>query len=178
MKYYTFFSLIHTVLLQFTNNKLKCLGDNGAASPIAIRIDGCPGAICEVKRGSKVNYQIDFRTSMYNCCEKNLFLYISKCYRTFFICTSIDTAGSSIQIQMQVQVFGQTITVPIPPEQANGCRNLLVGSCPYQNNQLLTHTESIDVPRDVPTGLVVTIIASYVSPSGVLACAKVQGYAS
>lgn len=39
------------------------LGDNGAASPIAIRIDGCPGAICEVKRGSVVKYQIDIRTS-------------------------------------------------------------------------------------------------------------------
>lgn len=79
---------------------------------------------------------------------------------------------------MQVSVFGQTITVPIPPDQANGCNNLLVGSCPYQNNQLLTHHGSIPVPTDVPTGLVVTIIASYVAPSGTLACAKVQGYAS
>lgn len=38
-------------------------GDSGAQTPLAIRVDNCPGPICEVKRGDPVNYEVDFITS-------------------------------------------------------------------------------------------------------------------
>lgn len=89
----------------------------------------------------------------------------------------IDTAGPSISISINVKVGVLNINLSLTPDQANGCKNLLVGSCPYQNNQLLTHRGSIPVPSYIPTGLIATITANYNSPSGNLGCAKLQGIA-
>lgn len=162
------------------------VGDDGSPSPLDIRIEGCTGPPCNIKRGSLVIIEIDFQTSkkireylflinsIYTASSNNLIWFLI----FFYFVYQLDSAGSSIKIEMQIQALFQTIPVPVPPELSNVCNNLLVGGCPYQNNQLLTHRGSIPVPTNVPTGLVVTVIASYVGPSGTLACAKVQGYAS
>lgn len=96
-------------------------------------------------------------------------------YSQIYFQIFIDTAASSIAIDINVKVGLLNINLPLTPDQANGCKNLLVGSCPYQNNQLLTHRGSIPVPSYIPTNVVATITANYKSPNGVLGCAKLKG---
>lgn len=89
----------------------------------------------------------------------------------------LDSAGSTIVVQVLVPLGAITISLPLLPPNDNGCYNLLSGKCPYQNNQMMRHRSSISIPPEVPTGFVFTLFVNYNAPSGTLFCAKVQGYA-
>lgn len=39
------------------------IGGTGAGVPVSISIDGCPGPVCEIRRGSNVNYNVVYNPS-------------------------------------------------------------------------------------------------------------------
>lgn len=46
--------------------------NNGIGSPVSINIDGCPGPVCEIKRGSNINYNVVFNTRKFIHLQKYL----------------------------------------------------------------------------------------------------------
>lgn len=98
----------------------------------------------------------------------------------FLFIYTIDHDGSSIKIVLNAEIkifFKVKVDLPMTEEQKDGCKSLLVGSCPYEKDQLMTHHGTVKVEKNlpVPKGKKITILADYRSPSGSLACAKLEG---
>lgn len=76
---------------------------------------------------------------------------------------------------MTASAYWQTITIQLPPEISDACRNLITGKCPFKSNDKLSYNASIPISSALPQGLKATLSALFKDQqNNIIICGKIQ----
>lgn len=100
---------INTIL---NKNYFSHSGTGGRPAPQSIAIEGCTSTPCDILQNSDAIMEVNFRS---------------------------ERGSSQLRPQVFATALGTTIEYNLPPQFANGCNHLIVGSCPLSVNEDATY---------------------------------------
>ncbi|XP_055628337.1 NPC intracellular cholesterol transporter 2-like [Toxorhynchites rutilus septentrionalis] len=148
-------ALIPAVMLQNADNSphhewsaaryTQCKG--GQPMPRAVRIENCPGDVCDLRRGSNANMALDFTAS---------------------------AVSSTLRVTATAYVFGIAVPYELPSNIANACVWLDRARCPIDQGEELSYILEFPIGHMYPAISLEIEISLLDDASNSQACFKIQ----